>query len=397
MAENDLAIELKNVFKSFKIPNDMNSGIKQHIVGFYKRKKGYRKLETLKDVSFNVRQGEFFGIVGRNGSGKSTLLKLLAGIYTPDSGLVKVNGRLTPFIELGVGFNPELTGRENIYLNGALLGFSRKEMNEKYKEIVKFAELKKFMDQKLKNYSSGMQVRLAFSIAIQAKSEILLLDEVLAVGDAAFQKKCFAYFRKLKKEKRTVIFISHDMEAVKEYCDRAALLDNGVITQIGPAEKIALEYTKMFNVKNETVETERQDTSRWGDKTMIIKSVKTHVDDNNVTITAAHAVNRENQEPVYGLAIYSPTGQKIFESNSKLQKISTGKLSQNNQVEINWELPNIFTNGEHSVTVAVSDRHTTEFYDWWDNAATFAIDKETETSALTSPRHKIRITKKGAD
>ena len=196
MADNEAAIIVKDLYKSFRLPHEQSSGLKQTIVNFAKRKKGYETQEVLKDVSFEIKKGEFFGIVGRNGSGKSTLLKLLAAIYVPDKGLVQVNGSLTPFIELGVGFNPELTGRENVFLNGALLGFSQSEMDAMYNDIVEFAELEKFMDQKLKNYSSGMQVRLAFSIAIRAKGDILLLDEVLAVGDTIFQKKCYEYFKK---------------------------------------------------------------------------------------------------------------------------------------------------------------------------------------------------------
>jgi ABC-2 type transport system ATP-binding protein len=238
---DDVAIKVDNVSKTFKLPHEKNNSIKSSFVNFYRRRKGYELQEALKDVSFEVKRGEFFGIVGRNGSGKSTLLKLLAGIYMPSSGGVAVNGSLTPFIELGVGFNPELTGRENVFLNGALLGFSRKEMHAKYRDIVEFAELEKFMDQKLKNYSSGMQVRLAFSIAIRAQSDILLIDEVLAVGDAAFQKKCYDYFVKLRKDKRTVILVTHDMQAVQQHCDRVLVIDQGkVIASGSPADTAAL-------------------------------------------------------------------------------------------------------------------------------------------------------------
>ena len=190
---NEVAIAVKDVHKSFRLPHEQHSGVKQFIINAFRRKsiRGYENQHVLKEVSFEVAKGEFLGIVGRNGSGKSTLLKLLAGIYTPESGSVTINGTLVPFIELGVGFNPELTGRENVFLNGALLGFSRAQMEAMYDEIVDFAELHRFMDQKLKNYSSGMQVRLAFSIAIRANADILLLDEVLAVGDEAFQRKCY--------------------------------------------------------------------------------------------------------------------------------------------------------------------------------------------------------------
>ncbi|MBQ2637949.1 ABC transporter ATP-binding protein [Candidatus Saccharibacteria bacterium] len=245
MKKNIYAIEVKNLSKSFKLPTEKSSGLKQAIFNRLKGIKGYTKQEVLKDISFKVKKGEFLGIVGRNGSGKSTLLKTLSQIYVPDSGKIKVNGSLVPFIELGVGFNPELTGKENIYLNGALLGFSNQEMDEMYDEIVAFAELEPFMNQKLKNYSSGMQVRLAFSIAIRAKGDILILDEVLAVGDAAFQEKCNQYFSGLKGE-QTVIIVTHDMENVRRFCDRAILLEDGKIIKDGKPEKVAESYLKLF-------------------------------------------------------------------------------------------------------------------------------------------------------
>lgn len=195
----NVAISVKQMSKSFAVPTEARNSIKNLFISVFKKNE-YKKLDILKDINFEIQQGEFFGVVGRNGSGKSTLLKLLAGIYTPDKGSIDINGKLTPFIELGVGFNPELTGKENVYLNGALLGFSRREMSRIYNKIVDFAELHDFMDQKLKNYSSGMQVRLAFSIAIRAESEILLLDEVLAVGDTVFQKNALIISKNSRKE-----------------------------------------------------------------------------------------------------------------------------------------------------------------------------------------------------
>ena len=224
---NPIAISVKNVSKNFKLPHQKTSSIKDVFVRPLQALGGSRAVEVqhaLNDISFDIKEGEFFGIVGRNGSGKSTMLKILAEIYQPTSGEVSVKGRLVPFIELGVGFNPELTGRENVYLSGALNGVSEKEVDEMYGDIVEFAELENFMDQQLKNYSSGMQVRLAFSVATRAKADILLIDEVLAVGDADFQRKCFEYFKRLKKAKTTVVFVSHDMNAVREYCDRAVLI-----------------------------------------------------------------------------------------------------------------------------------------------------------------------------
>lgn len=237
-------LSVDHVSKSFKLPTEQASGLKQAVINWTRGIKGYRIQEVLKDISFEVNQGDFFGIVGRNGSGKSTLLKLISQIYQPESGTIQVNGTLVPFIELGVGFNPELTGRENIYLNGALLGFSRKQIDAMYDDIVAFAELEEFMDQKLKNYSSGMQVRLAFSVAIKAQGDILVLDEVLAVGDEAFQRKCDNFFREVREDpSKTVILVTHDMGAVKRYCNKAIFIREGEIAVSGDKEAVAEAYS----------------------------------------------------------------------------------------------------------------------------------------------------------
>ncbi len=244
-ANNDVAIRVSNLEKSFKLPTERAFGLKQAIFNRLRGIKGYKKQEVLKGISFEIKKGDFIGIVGRNGSGKSTLLKMLAGIYYPENGEILINGTLIPFIELGVGFNPELTGRENVYLNGALLGFSHKEVEDMYDDIWKFAELEQFQDQKLKNYSSGMQVRLAFSIAIRAKGDILILDEVLAVGDAAFQKKCNDYFASLKGN-QTVILVTHSMDNVTKFCNRAILIDGGKIKLDGKPERVAEAYKNLW-------------------------------------------------------------------------------------------------------------------------------------------------------
>ena len=243
---SDIAIQVKNLHKSFKLPTEQAFGLKQAIFNRLRGIKGYKEQKVLRGIDFEIKKGEFVGIIGRNGSGKSTLLKILAGIYYPEKGEVTVNGSLVPFIELGVGFNPELTGRENVYMNGALLGFSNDEMDTMYDDIWEFAELKEFQDQKLKNYSSGMQVRLAFSIAIRAQGDILLLDEVLAVGDAAFQKKCSDYFYNLKNHQQTVILVTHSMENVRKFCDRAILIEKGKIVQEGDPQAVADAYTKLW-------------------------------------------------------------------------------------------------------------------------------------------------------
>lgn len=246
--DNNIAISVRNLHKSFNLPTEQSFGLKQAIFNRMRGIKGYKEQKVLKDINFEIKKGEFIGIVGRNGSGKSTLLKILAGIYYPEKGEIIVNGSLVPFIELGVGFNPELTGRENVYLNGALLGFSNEEMDAMYNDIWDFAELKKFQDQKLKNYSSGMQVRLAFSIAIRARGDILLLDEVLAVGDAAFQQKCNDYFQSLHDKKQTVILVTHAMNDVRKFCDRAILIEEGKIVQDGDPGKVADSYNKMLGI-----------------------------------------------------------------------------------------------------------------------------------------------------
>lgn len=242
-----VAISAKNLHKSFRLPTEQAFGLKQAFFNRLRGIKGYTIQKVLKGLGFEIKKGEFVGVIGRNGSGKSTLLKILAGVYYPEKGEVIIDGNLIPFIELGVGFNPELTGRENVYMNGALLGFSNDEMDKMYDDIWKFAELEPFQDQKLKNYSSGMQVRLAFSIAIRAKGDILLLDEVLAVGDAAFQQKCNDYFASLHGS-QTVVLVTHSMESVKKFCDRAILLEGGKIIEEGEPEKVANAYNKMLGI-----------------------------------------------------------------------------------------------------------------------------------------------------
>lgn len=243
----DYAVEVKDIKKSFFLPHHKNNSLKSAITQVFEKKdKGGKTFNALNGVSFNVEKGDFFGILGRNGSGKSTLLKIISEIYQPTSGSVKHQGKVVSFIELGVGFKMELSGRENVYLNGALLGFSRKEVDAMYDDIVEFAELEKFMDQKLKNYSSGMKVRLAFSVAIRAKADVLILDEVLAVGDASFKRKCNEYFKTLKNDKKTVILVTHSMHDVREYCNKAIVIEKGKVLFEGGAETAAETYLKLF-------------------------------------------------------------------------------------------------------------------------------------------------------
>ena len=240
---NNIAVKIDHVSKFFRLPTEATQSLRTSLVNRFKGIKGYKEQHVLKDISFEVEKGDFFGIVGRNGSGKSTLLKIISEIYVPEKGTVTIDGKLVSFIELGVGFNPELTGRENVYMNGAMLGFSTEEIDTMYDDIVEFAELEEFMNQKLKNYSSGMQVRLAFSVAIKAQGDILILDEVLAVGDEAFQRKCNDYFMERKRSGKTTILVTHDMNAVKKYCNKAVLIEDGLIKVVGAPDDVANQYS----------------------------------------------------------------------------------------------------------------------------------------------------------
>jgi ABC-2 type transport system ATP-binding protein len=234
-------IEARDVSKAFEIPSHRIDSLKERSVHPFARVV-YRRLDALRHVSFDIGQGEFFGIVGRNGSGKSTLLKILASIYRADSGSIRMAGRPAPFIELGVGFNPDLSARENVIINGVMMGLSQREARQKLDAVLEFAELKEFADLKLKNYSSGMLVRLAFSVMIQSDAEILLIDEVLAVGDAAFQQKCHEVFSEIRESSRTVVLVTHDMTSVQAYCHRAMLLDEGAVRFLGDPEEAARQY-----------------------------------------------------------------------------------------------------------------------------------------------------------
>jgi ABC-type polysaccharide/polyol phosphate transport system ATPase subunit len=238
------AVSIEGVSKTFRLPHQQYSTLKERALHPF-RSTEYDELHAVKDITLQIAEGEFFGIVGRNGSGKSTLLKCIAGIYGVDSGRISIAGRLSPFIELGVGFNMDLTARDNVVINAIMLGISRREAKARFEEVIAFAELEEFVDLKLKNYSSGMLVRLAFATAIQVDAEILLIDEVLAVGDAAFQQKCFEEFFRLKREGRTIVFVSHDMYSVERFCHRAMLMERGEMVQMGDPREIGRAYHKL--------------------------------------------------------------------------------------------------------------------------------------------------------
>ena len=269
------AISCENVSKRFRVPLDRSTTLKYRVTHLRSASR-YHDFHALEDISFSVPEGQFIGIIGHNGSGKSTLLKILSRIYRPDTGSVRITGNVSPFLELGVGFNPELTARENVYLNGAVLGLTHSELDERIDGIIAFAELENFADQKLKNYSSGMQVRLAFSVAIQANAQILLMDEVLAVGDARFQEKCFDVFARYKREGKTVVLVTHDIGSVNLYCDRALLLDHGRLLADGAPGEVTGRYRRMMGAVSEAEDSqaEAETGDRWGTREVEITAVR---------------------------------------------------------------------------------------------------------------------------
>ncbi len=393
-----IAVKADGIYKDFVLPHEKKDSIKRVFTGILNKKDGGTEIQhALHNISFEVADGEFFGIVGRNGSGKSTLLKMLAGIYQPTKGKVSIHGKLVPFIELGVGFNAELTGRENVYLNGALLGFSKKEIDSRYDEIVEFAELERFMDQKLKNYSSGMQVRLAFSVAIMAEADILLVDEVLAVGDASFQRKCFDYFRLLKKEKKTVVFVTHDMSAVREYCDRAMLIEKSRVVDIGSPHKIATQYTKLFNEPTKGRKT--QTGKRWGDRRLRYSKVSLNHElmiknEQKLEIEVEAVADEAIEEPILGFLIKNQSGQQLVGTNSLVKRQQPGTIKKGETIKLKWSVDNVFSDGTYYVDIAINDRDGVTVCDWWEEAARFEVVNEERVPYPFNPPVGLETSKK---
>lgn len=375
---SDIAVKVTDVTKTFIVPHERHNSLKQTVFSMFSARR-FTRFEALKNINFEVKQGEFYGIIGRNGSGKSTLLKILAQIYQPSQGHVEINGRLSPFIELGVGFNMELTGRENVYLNGIILGLTRPEIDQLFDEIVQFAELEEFIDQKLKNYSSGMQVRLAFSIAIRAHRGILLIDEVLAVGDSAFQKKCFQSFYDLKKNGNTIIFVTHDMSAVKRFCDRVLIIDKGkqiTITDPDEAERL---YNQLNVKKSEQELKETIKNKRWGSREVEIAKVEivNHRGDINkplstgkeATFTIYLKNNRDKKTNLLaGLAFFNQAGVRIGGPNSK------GVIVTTNDKTISFTVSELsLAAGDYDLTAGIFDNQTDTEFDVRDRGFRFTV------------------------
>ncbi|RBP97907.1 ABC transporter ATP-binding protein [Bifidobacterium aemilianum] len=367
---NHVALRVSHVSKDFQLPTERVSSLKGALFNIVRHKKsGFTTQHVLKDVSFEIEKGDFFGIVGKNGSGKSTLLKIISQIYTPNKGSVQVNGKLVPFIELGVGFNPELTGRENVYLNGAMLGFTKTEIDDMYDDIVDFAELGDFMEQKLKNYSSGMQVRLAFSVAIKSQGDILVLDEVLAVGDEAFQKKCQDYFFQAKREKKTIILVTHSMADVRRFCNKAMLIQDGIVKKFGSPNEVADAYSSSFleqegkqlEKENEAIRLEVGDGVRMTDVVTTADGEKNHQLDINqdFSLVFSFKCDRDIEDAVLSFSLIDSQGRLSLSMASSLD--GKDRVFTTGEHRMTFDIENIFASSDYRVDVAIASGETTLF------------------------------------
>jgi ABC-2 type transport system ATP-binding protein len=356
-----VAIEARGVEKTFSIPTHRVDSLKERLTTF--NKQDFRDLHALRDVSFEIERGEFFGIVGRNGSGKSTLLKILASIYRADAGRVRMAGRLAPFIELGVGFNPELSARENVELNGVMMGLTRRDARGRLGAVLEFAELEEFVDLKLKNYSSGMLVRLAFSVMIQSDAEILLIDEVLAVGDASFQQKCADVFHEIRDSDRTVVFVTHDMNAVEQYCHRAMLLHGGSVEAIGDAGEVARRYLRL----NFERAPDGGDTDMGGLAEITLTDVwlenrdgdrVTNVErDSELRFGAELEAHRPVDGPTFGFAFTNADGVEVTGFGLSLPEDVPDRLRPGQRVRLSGEIENRLAPGRYVVKCWIHRDH----------------------------------------
>lgn len=379
--DTGIAINVDSVSKLFRIPHEKHATLKAAALNVFS-KKSYTEFSALEDIGFEVRKGEFFGIIGRNGCGKSTLLKIIAGIYLPTSGNVKFDGRISPFLELGVGFNPELTARENIFLGGSILGLTRKELEASFDKIVEFSELAEFIDMKFKNFSSGMQVRLAFALAIYAHAEILLMDEVLAVGDSNFQSKCLKEFNKYKQEGKTVVLVTHDIDIVQRYCDRVMLLRNGRISKIGNPEDVCNAY-KHQNMSDEESRINQQEGTGGekssADSRLRLSEIKI-LDSSNYerlvfetgeTFVISVQIESEFEQKIdLGGSIISNNGRYIAGFSTKGEQIPVSKGKNYYTYKIN-SLP--LLNGDYYLNIAIFDSRTFAYVDLVEKAREFKV------------------------
>jgi len=353
------------VHKRFRVPEERSHTLKERALHPLRRSR-HEELHALKDISFAVEPGEFFGIVGRNGSGKSTLLKCLAGIYRTDAGKIWCNGRMSTFIELGVGFNPDLAAFENVTLNGIMLGLSPREARARYERVIEFAELEEFQDLKLKNYSSGMHVRLAFSVAIQVDAAILLIDEVLAVGDAAFQQKCFDVFNRMREEGRTIVFVTHDMGAVTRFCHRAMLLERGEMVGIGDPRDIADRYLEIAFGRDVGYEDPDVGSARMGDGAARVTDVWLGEDPNErravapqsepLTLKVLVTFNTDVLNPALSMTLLNDQRQPVIVATTTEDHEQTGGFKEGEQALFAFSFHNMLAPGRYHPILTVTHR-----------------------------------------
>jgi ABC-type polysaccharide/polyol phosphate transport system ATPase subunit len=360
-----VALSIEGVSKTFRLPHQQYSTLKERALHPF-RSTEYDELHAVEDVSLEIATGEFFGIVGRNGSGKSTLLKCIAGIYGVDRGRISVAGRLSPFIELGVGFNMDLTARDNVIINAIMLGLTRKQANARFDEVIAFAELEQFIDLKLKNYSSGMLVRLAFATSIQVEAEILLIDEVLAVGDAAFQQKCFEEFFRLKREGRTIVFVSHDMYSVERFCHRAMLMEHGRMVQIGEPRAIGRAYHKLnFGQLPHDAPTEALASSGTAITEAWFQNasgehVTSAAQDERLSMCFEARIAEDLIDPVFAATLRTELGHTIVVARSDQHGRRSGSFKAGETVIARFELPNWLTSSRYAMTPSLAREGTGE-------------------------------------
>jgi len=376
------AIIVDGAWKKFRLYHEKNQYLKAAVMRGGRAK--YEDFWALRDVSFEVPHGEAFGIIGSNGSGKSTILKCLAGILAPDRGSVAANGRVAALLELGAGFHPDLSGRENVGLNAAILGMTGWEVDEKFDDIVGFAGLEQFIDTPVKNYSSGMVVRLGFAVAINVEPEILIIDEVLAVGDEEFQQRCFQKIEQFRREGRTIVFVSHGLTQVSQFCHRAMWLDHGEVKTIGPAYEVVSEYTGVAHHVEQVEETEISDEplSRWGTGEVRITRVVMTSDDGReahtftsgkpFTVRVDYEIVEPVKELVVGLRITHLHGFNVFGTNTKRRGVKLPTDQRHASVRFKVDsLP--ILEGTFDLTIDISDNAEVNPFDHLEKAIRFNV------------------------
>jgi ABC-type polysaccharide/polyol phosphate transport system ATPase subunit len=382
------AIEVNNVRKTFRLPLD-HAPTLQYRFSHLRSSSRYRELRVLDGVTFQVARGEFFGIVGPNGCGKSTLLKILSGIYEPDLGSVAVNGSLSPFLELGVGFKPELTARENILLGGTMLGLTRREVLQRADTVLEFAELEDFAEQKLKNYSSGMGVRLAFSVAMLADADILLMDEVLAVGDTRFQEKCFEVFAEYKRKNRTIILVSHDLVTLELFCDRVLLLQSGRAVATGPANEVISQYRRIVASMSDRQRSASDAAralakTRWGSREVEVTDVRlldgdgeprsTYLTGETLTVVVEYAANASVEGFQCGIRIRLSSGQVVTKPFTRISHLHAFEARSGERGRVTYSIPDLaLLQGTYCVSAYLYDEHIQHAYDHVEDALEFRV------------------------